>query len=147
MSARIFVYPCACASVVRVAVCACVPAYAHVFTLCPYACNRRQLLLCFCTPVGQFVRLYACVNELLTTMCLYAWLVVLLDMCMPMCTFFYVLLCVSINLRICCICSFCFLNFEFVRLSACAPVASCICQCLLSVVCVVLVAGWNDYVD
>ena len=55
--------------------CACVPAYAHVYTLCPYACNRRQLLLCFCTPVGQFVRLYACVNELLTTVCLYVGIV------------------------------------------------------------------------
>ena len=88
MSARIFVYPCACASVVRVAVCACVPAYAHVFTLCPYACNRRQLLLCFCTPVGQFVRLYACVNELLTTVCLYAG-IVLVEM--------HTLLCASVD--------------------------------------------------
>ena len=67
---------------------ACVPAYAHVFTLCPYACNRRQLLLCFCTPVGQFVRLYACVNELLTTVCLYAG-IVLVEM--------HTLLCASVD--------------------------------------------------
>ena len=127
-----------------------VPACLLTRMFLPYARMLVTVGNFFCVPaqqVRQIVRLYACVNELLTTVCLYAWLVVRLDMCMPMCTFFYVLFCVSINLRICCICSFCFFNFEFVRLSACAPVASCICQCLLSVVCVVLVAGWNDYVD
>ena len=70
-----YLYPCACASVFRVAVCACVPAHAHVYTLCPYACNRRKLLLCFCTPVGQIVRLYTCMIELLTTVCLSAGMV------------------------------------------------------------------------
>ena len=125
----------------------CVLAYAHVYILCPYACNRLQLLLCFCTPVGQIVRLYTCMIELLTTVCLYAWVAVWLDACMLMCTFFCVLFCVAINLCFCPICPFCLFTCGFVRLSTCAPVARCICQCLLSVVCVVLVARWNDYVD
>ena len=83
---------------------ACVLAHSHVFTLCPYACNRRQLLLCFCTPVGQIVRLYACMIELLTTVCLYAGMVLVavptllcicvdawLYVCMPLCLCFCVL--------------------------------------------------------
>jgi hypothetical protein len=122
-------------------------AHAHVYTLCPYACNRLQLLLCFCTPVWQIVRLYTCMIELLTTVCLYAWVAVWLDACMLMCTFFCVLFCVAIKRCVCLICPFCLFTCEFVRLSACAPVARCICQCLLSVVCVALVAGWNDSVD
>ena len=104
LDARVFVYPCACASVVRVTVCACVLAHAHVYTLFPYACNRRQLLLCFCTPVGQIVRLYACMIELLTTVCLYVGMVLVavptllcicvdawLYVCMPLCLCFCVL--------------------------------------------------------
>ena len=102
------------------------PAYAHVFTLCPYACNRRQLLLCFCTPVGQFVRLYACMLELLTTVCLYAGIVLVemptllcasvdayLYVCMPLCLCFCVLCWLAVT--------FWCVSVPFV-LSVCVPV-------------------------
>jgi hypothetical protein len=150
-SSHIFVYPCAfchCFSCCCVCLRSCVLAYAHVYILCPYACNRLQLLQCFCTPVGQIVRLYTCMIELLTTVCLYAGMVLVgvptllcicvdawLYVCMPLSLCFCVLCWMAVNLLVCVcsLCPFCLCTCALECICAYVPVAWSVCQCFLSV--------------
>ena len=136
----------------------CVLAHAHVYTLCPYACNRLQLLLCFCTPVGQIARPYTCMIELLTTVCLYVGMVLVdVPTLLCICVDAWLYVCMSLSLFFCVLngCKpfgVCLFFMSFLPVYLCAWVHMCICACSLKRVSVVFIClccriEWNDCVD